>query len=1084
MFLADSRQVAIRRSLLQVFCAYFAKNFTHPNGSGFHIYQFSSHFILAKKILSFFLKIMRLFFCKSRHYMLMLTNESSLQRYPMKNPDAELIKRVIDGDDTAFSTLMEKYKKSVHALAWRKIGDFHIAEEITQDTFLKAYNNLSSLKKPHSFESWLYVTTANNCKAWLRKKRLRTQSLDDTSSSELEKETYSYYVIQERERTSAEARREVVKKLLAKLQEGDRTVITLYYLGGMTYEEISRFLGVSVSAVKNRLYRARQYLKKEENMVREALENYQITPTLTDDIMQEISRINPTTPSVSKPFMPWIAAATGAVLIMLMLGVGSQFLSFFQKPYSIDSQTDMSVELINASIVQNLEIEPDVQDRIGSIKEPEGNENTRPKPDGVSALSIQENGENTSDTEQQWIKSEPLEGSRVFSMFSTADGELYVLGGRNPSIFKLSEDGSSWQHLFDIFNLNTSYGSNSPIAKWKNTLYFVPSDELFTSTDEGKTWKLRQAWEQDWYAEEMLLTESAFYIVFESGIVRSKDEGKTWEGLNSGLSLNMPLDSIRSIVEIQDTIFTGTDNGLFRLETDAWIRVDFPENVGRIRSVAVTDDTLYVAAELSDTESNPRLRSRGVQRSWWIFRSTDLGRSWTDITPTNAWSLNGWPPHVKLVAAGDTVMVMEKGMVRSTDSGDTWQPVQLPGTTPTMIGDVDVAAVVNGSEFYVSSNDGLHRSTDSGKTWYKVNISGVSRIDDLLTFKPKKSALNTPTILYARSGEKLNNTNNQGKTWHKVKEEIRMENPNQEEQPDITHIVKSSDAVYVKGGDQLGYGEIGIYRISIEDSVTLTPIAGVPRFDSGSLYYKWSDLTMQSLQTSTKPDAQQLQEVASGAIEFFRQMSEWDPKQPNVYMQLAFRTGPFAVSGDTFFMEYNYKLFRWKKGQRRWEPVGIEETTELTLEVAFKDLKLGVSGETVYVGKRDGHLVVSFDNGTNWTDLTPALPFPVKTFKDIIIDGSTAYIATDAGIIKADDGRSWNTVTDAADMNLVMEHLAIDRSVLYGVTKDTGIYRLEDGTWQRVVSKIPVNVTSLAVDGSIIYVGTWQDGVMHYNLVE
>ncbi len=1002
----------------------------------------------------------------------------------MNNPDAELIQRVIDGDDSAFSTLMEKYKKSVHALAWRKIGDFHIAEEITQDTFLKAYNKLSSLKKPHSFESWLYVITANNCKAWLRKKRLQTQSLDDTSSSEVDKETYSHYVIQERERTSAEARREVVKKLLAKLQEGDRTVITLYYLGGMTYEEISRFLGVSVSAIKNRLYRARQFLKKEENMIREALENYQITPTLTKNIMQEISRINPTTPSGSKPFVPWIAAATGAVLIMLMLGIGSQFLSHFQKPYSLDSQTEMSVELINAPIVQNFEIKPDVQNRIGSIREPEGNENTGQKPDGVSALSAQENGENTPETEQQWIKSEPLEGSRVNSMFSTADGELYVMGGPNPSIFKLSEDGSSWQHLFDIINLNTGFGGNSPFARWKNTLYFVPSHELFTSTDDGKTWKLRHAWEQDWYAEGMLLTESAFYIAFESGIVRSKDEGKTWEDLNTGLSLNRPLDSIRSIVEIQDTIFVGTDNGLYRLEADAWKSVDFPENIGGIRSVAVTNDMLYVAAELSDTESDPRLISRGLQRSWWIFRSTDLGRSWTDITPTNAWSLNGWPPHVKLVAAGETVMVMEKGMVRSTDSGDTWQPVQAPGTTPTMSGDVDVVAVVNDSEFYVSSDDGLHRSTDSGKTWYKVNISGVSRIDDLLAFKPKNRSMNTPTILYARSGKKLNSTNNQGKTWHKVKEGIRMDNPARSEQPDITHFFKYSDAVYAKGGDRLGHGEIGLYRISAEDGVTLTPIVGVPRYDLSALYHKWSDLRMQALQTSEKPDAQQLQEVASGAIEFFRQMAEWDPKQPDVYMQLAFRTGPFAVSGDTFFMEYNYMLFRWKTGQRRWEPVGIEETTELTLEVAFKDLQLGVSGETVYVGKRDGHLVVSFDNGTNWIDITPALPFPVKTFKDIIIDGSTAYIATDAGIIKTDDGRSWITVTDAADTNLVMEHLAIDRSVLYGVTKDTGIYRLENGTWQRVVLKIPANVTSLAVDGSIIYVGTLHDGVLHYNLVE
>ena len=1002
----------------------------------------------------------------------------------MNNPDAELIQCVIEGDDSAFSTLMEKYKKSVHALAWRKIGDFHIAEEITQDTFLKAYKNLSSLKKPHSFKSWLYVTTANNCRAWLRKKRLQTQSLDETSSSEMENETYSNYIIQERERTTAEARREVVKKLLAKLQEGDRTVITLYYLGGMTYEEISRFLGVSVSAIKNRLYRARQFLKKEENMVREALENFQITPTLTKDIMQEISRINPTTPSGSKPFIPWIAAATGAVLIMIMLGIGSQFLSQFQKPYSIDSQAEMSVELVNAPIVQNFEKEPDLKNQIGSIKDPRENENIGQNPDEGSSLSAQVNGENTAETKQPWIKTEPLEGSSVYSMFSTSDGELYVMGGPNPSIFKLSEDGSRWQHLFDIFKLNTGYGGNSPIAKWKNTLYFVPSNELFVSTDDGKTWILRRSWEEHYhYPREWLVTESAFYIAFMNGIVRSKDEGKTWEDLNSGLSLNTPIDVIRSIVEIQDTIYVGTSNGLFRLKVDEWIRVDLPENVGKIRSVTVANDTLYVAAELSDEVTDPRLISLGLQRSWWIFRSTDSGMSWTDITPTNAWSLNGWPPHVKLVAAGDTVLVMEKGMVRSTDRGDTWQPVQPPGSTPTMSGDVDVAAIVKGNAFYISSyDDGLHRSTDEGKTWSKVDISGFSRIDDLLTFKRKNSAKNTATILFARSHIKMFSTNNQGKIWHKVKQEIRMENPEREEQPDISHIVKSGGVVYAKGGSQFGHGEIGLYRISAEDGVTLTPIVGVPRFDLSALYRKWTDLKMQALQTGEKADAQELQEVASGAIEFFRQMAESNPRQPDVYMQSAFQTGPFAVSRDTFFLEYNYKLFRWKKGQRRWEPVGIEETTELTYEIAFKDLQLGVSGETVYVGKRDGHLVVSFDNGNKWMDITAVLPFPVKTYKDIIIDGSTAYIATDAGIIKTDNGRSWNTVTDAADTNLVMEDLAKDGSVLYGVTKDTGIYRLEDGTWQRVVSKIPENVTSLAVDGNIIYIGTQNDGVMHYNL--
>ena len=112
--------------------------------------------------------------------------------------------------------------------------------------------------------------------------------------------------------------REVVKKLLAKLQESDRTIITLYYLGGMTYEEISQFLGVSVSAIKNRLYRARQSLKKEEPIVREVLGNFQITPNLTGNIMQKIARIKPAVPSNGKPSVPWVIAASTVVMMLLM----------------------------------------------------------------------------------------------------------------------------------------------------------------------------------------------------------------------------------------------------------------------------------------------------------------------------------------------------------------------------------------------------------------------------------------------------------------------------------------------------------------------------------------------------------------------------------------------------------------------------------------------------------------------------------------------------------------------------------------------------------------------------------------------
>ena len=93
----------------------------------------------------------------------------------MENDDVVLIHRILEGDDTAFSTLVEKYQKQVHTIAWRKIGDFHIAEDITQDTFLRVYQKLSTLKNPNQFPGWLYVLTTRCCLAWLRKKSDRNR---------------------------------------------------------------------------------------------------------------------------------------------------------------------------------------------------------------------------------------------------------------------------------------------------------------------------------------------------------------------------------------------------------------------------------------------------------------------------------------------------------------------------------------------------------------------------------------------------------------------------------------------------------------------------------------------------------------------------------------------------------------------------------------------------------------------------------------------------------------------------------------------------------------------------------------------
>ena len=324
----------------------------------------------------------------------------------MKNEDVELIQRVLEGDDNAFSVLVRKYQKQVHALAWRKIGDFHIAEEITQDTFLKAYKRLATLKKPQRFASWLYVIAANRCSSWLRKKRLWTQpleELEETDNEHVQNVTYSGYVVLENERTTAEAQRDVVKKLLAKLQESERTIITLHYFGEMSCTEIGTFLGVSANTIKSRLRRAQQRLKKEEPMIREALENFKITPNFTENVMREISRIKPAAPSGGKPVMPWAIAASTIAVVLLMLGIGNQQHAIrFQQPYSLDAAAEMTVELIEAPIVLNVASKPDIRTQIGSTNTQGKSNKSEQTPNDAPAFVAEAHADELFDDYTKW----------------------------------------------------------------------------------------------------------------------------------------------------------------------------------------------------------------------------------------------------------------------------------------------------------------------------------------------------------------------------------------------------------------------------------------------------------------------------------------------------------------------------------------------------------------------------------------------------------------------------------------------------------------------------------------------------------
>ena len=283
----------------------------------------------------------------------------------MRDNDAELIRRTLAGDETAFTMLVKKYRKHVHTLAWHKVGDFHIAEDITQETFLQVYRDLATLREPDRFPGWLYVVTNHRCIAWSRKNRSHVRLVEGINMAMKGEAAYSRYVADEQAKIATEAQQTVVKQLLAKLQESERTVLTLYYFGEMTCEEISKFLGVSTNTIKSRLSRARQRLKKEEPIIREALDSFQLSANLTENIVREIAHIKPVAPSRGKPLVPWAIAVSTVTVILLMIGIGNQYLLHFQHPYSFEAESEHTIEIVDAPIVLNMDSKPDVRNQAG-----------------------------------------------------------------------------------------------------------------------------------------------------------------------------------------------------------------------------------------------------------------------------------------------------------------------------------------------------------------------------------------------------------------------------------------------------------------------------------------------------------------------------------------------------------------------------------------------------------------------------------------------------------------------------------------------------------------------------------------------
>ena len=209
-----------------------------------------------------------------------------------RDDDVQLIRRILSGDDAAFNSLVEKYQESIHALAWRKIRDFHYAEEIVQDTFLKAYKKLPTLKNHNQFAGWLHVIANHLCIDWVRKQKPVMQSLEGTRLEEIEEFSYTQHLSEQRMTERTEYCHELVQKLLEKLPENERTVITLYYLDEMSTKEIGEFMGVSVNTITSRLQRARKRLQTDQELLDQEFFGHLLSSNnLKENIMSRLEEI-------------------------------------------------------------------------------------------------------------------------------------------------------------------------------------------------------------------------------------------------------------------------------------------------------------------------------------------------------------------------------------------------------------------------------------------------------------------------------------------------------------------------------------------------------------------------------------------------------------------------------------------------------------------------------------------------------------------------------------------------------------------------------------------------------------------------
>lgn len=174
--------------------------------------------------------------------------------------DLDLINSILAGDTGNYALLVKRHQRFVFTLALRFAKNREDAEEIAQDCFIKAYKALGTFKQTSKFSTWLYTITYTTAMTYLRKKKINSSSIDDEEHVlELANKDSSFDADAVEKKSTYRYLNEAIEMLLP----DDAAIITLFYKGEQSLEEIGQALAMDPNTVKVKLHRARHRLKEK-----------------------------------------------------------------------------------------------------------------------------------------------------------------------------------------------------------------------------------------------------------------------------------------------------------------------------------------------------------------------------------------------------------------------------------------------------------------------------------------------------------------------------------------------------------------------------------------------------------------------------------------------------------------------------------------------------------------------------------------------------------------------------------------------------------------------------------------------------